>query len=98
MASHGYPTPPRSACVYCPFHSNAEWRRLKTQEPAEFDRAVKFEIDLQEAKAQTDNQRGIPYLHPSLTPLSQIDFDSADENHPLLLNTFQNECAGMCGV
>lgn len=98
MAAHGYPTPPRSACVYCPFHSNKEWRRLKTDEPDEFSRAVQFERDLQAAKAQTDNQRGIPFLHPSRIPLDQVDLTDPDENQLQLWNTFQNECEGMCGV
>ena len=26
---HGFPEPPRSACIGCPFHSDAEWRHMK---------------------------------------------------------------------
>jgi hypothetical protein len=69
MEQNGYPKPPRSACVYCPFHSSAEWNRLYTEEPEEFDRAVQFEKDLQKAKSETSNMRGVPYLHPSRKPL-----------------------------
>ena len=43
MAANGYPTPPRSACSYCPFHSDAEWRRLRTEEPLEFEKACEVE-------------------------------------------------------
>lgn len=102
MKDRGYPTPPRSACVYCPFHSDREWRRLKDEEPQEFARAIQFEKDLQAAKAKTDNQRGVPFLHPSLVPLDQVDFRTDIERGQLSLwleeQSFGNECEGMCGV
>lgn len=98
MQSNGYPTPPRSACVYCPFHSNREWRRLRNEEPEEFARAVQFEKDLQAAKSKTDNMRGVPYLHPSRVPLEQVDLRDPDENQMMLWNDMRNECEGMCGV
>ena len=47
MREHGYPEPPRSACIYCPFHSATEWRRLQTEEPEAFAEAVDFEVRLQ---------------------------------------------------
>lgn len=96
METRGYPTPPRSACVYCPFHSDAEWRRLQLEEPEEFARAVQFERDLQAAKAKTDNMDGVPYLHASLKPLDTIDFRSDVDRGQMLL--WQDECMGMCGV
>lgn len=96
MEAHGYPKPPRSACIYCPYHSDKEWLRLKTEEPAEFEKAVRFERDLQTTKAQTDNMRGVPYLHNSRVPLETVDFTSnAKGQHPDL---FGNECEGLCGV
>lgn len=102
MESHGYPKPPRSACVYCPFHSDNEWRRLRDEEPEEFSRAVKFEKDLQFVKTKTERMRGIPFLHPSLVPLDEVDFSTDVERGQGLLwsdeQSFGNECAGMCGV
>lgn len=96
MESKGYPKPPRSACVYCPYHSDKEWLRLKTEEPKEFERAIQFERDLQEAKSKTDNMRGIPYLHNSRVTLDFVNFkDSKELNHP---DQFGNECEGLCGV
>jgi len=92
MAGHSYPEPPRSACVYCPYHSNSEWHRLKTSEPLEFAKAVQFEKDFQASVARTP-MTGVPFLHRSLRPLSEIDF--APDNSPDLFN---NECEGMCGV
>ena len=96
MESHGFPTPPRSACIYCPFHNNSEWRRLRDSEPEEFARAIQFEKDLQAVKAQTDNLKGIPFLHRSMKPLSEADLSTEEERGQL--NLFNNECEGMCGV
>jgi len=102
MESHGYPKPPRSACVYCPFHSDNEWRRLRDQEPEEFQRAIRFEKDLQAVKAKTERMRGIPFLHPSCVPLDQVDLSTDIERGQLSLwldeQSFGNECEGMCGV
>lgn len=102
MESHGYPKPPRSACVYCPFHSDNEWRRLRDQEPEEFQRAIRFEKDLQAVKAKTERMRGVPFLHPSCVPLDQVDLSTDIERGQLSLwldeQSFGNECEGMCGV
>ena len=97
MKRKGYPEPPRSSCVYCPFHSNKEWRRLETEEPEEFQKAVKFEKDLQLAKKNSENFHSTPFLHQSRKPLDQIDFRSDVERGQGLLD-FQDECDGMCGV
>lgn len=97
MRKNGYPEPPRSSCVYCPFHSNKEWRRLQTEEPDEFAKAVKFEKDLQFAKANNDEFKSIPFLHNSRKPLDQIDFRSDVERGQGLFD-FGDECDGMCGV
>jgi hypothetical protein len=95
MDRNGYPIPPRSACEFCPFHSDHEWRRLKTDEPAAFARAVRFEQDLQAVKRVSDKMSGIPFLHNSLKPLGEIDFSEDTAQGSL---HFHNECEGMCGV
>lgn len=33
MRDRQYPRPPRSACTFCPYHSNAEWRDLRDSQP-----------------------------------------------------------------
>ena len=96
MEAKGYPEPPRSSCVYCPYHNNHEWRRLRDEEPEEFVRAVKFEKQVQEIKAKSSNFNSTPFLHASRVPLDQVDL-STDEDHGQM-NLFNNECVGMCGV
>lgn len=97
MESHGYPQPPRSACVYCPFHNNNEWRRLKDQEPEEFAKAVQFEKDVQKMKGSDGNFDSVPFLHASRLPLEQVDFSTLSERNGQI-NLFENECEGMCGI
>lgn len=97
MASKGYPRPPRSSCIYCPFHNNMEWRHLRDEEPKEWKAAIKFERDLQSIKKNTDNMISVPYLHRSGIPLDQVDL-TTDEERGQSYFDFQSECNGMCGV
>lgn len=98
MQARGYPTPPRSSCVYCPYHRNSEWRRLQTEEPEEFAKAVEFEKSIQAAKATTENFASTPYLHRSCKPLDSIDFRSDVERGQGVFEWgFADECEGMCG-
>lgn len=96
VKANGFPEPPRSACVFCPFHSDAEWRRLKTKEPLEFERAAAFEKRLHVAQRHQEVLTGIPYLHSSCKPIGEVDFESKPSH--LQVDMFGNECEGMCGV
>lgn len=96
MQSHAHPRPPRSACVFCPYHTDSEWRRLREQEPDEFRRAVDYEAKLQAAYSEVKSFTGKPFLHNSGKPLSEVDFSTEEERGQL--NMFNNECEGMCGV
>lgn len=88
---------PRSACEFCPYHSDNEWRRLKVEEPFHFEAACKFEEDFQEAKSKTGLRKGfVPWLHSQRQPLRSIDFSTEEERGQLSM--FNNECEGMCGV
>ena len=93
MQRYGYPEPPRSACVFCPFHSDTEWMRLRDDEPQEFERAIRFEEAMQEAQRNQEVLKGVPYLHASCRPLGAVVFHK--NNQPSL---FGNECEGICGV
>lgn len=88
-------TPPRSSCVFCPFHNSTEWRRLKEEEPEEFQKAVLFERKLQKAKGESENFHSKPFLHRSLIPLDQVDFRSEEGKGQM---TLLDECTGFCGV
>ncbi len=77
---------PRSSCVYCPFHSDADWIEMKREDPVSFKRACLFE----------DRMRAIDptqYLHDSCKPLGEVAFDSSRQ-----LDMFGNDCEGGCGL
>lgn len=93
MKDKGYPEPPRSACVYCPFHSDAEWQRLKTDDPESFKFAAEWELKYQGAMTQSSELKGVPWLNRRCRPISEIDFSKGKEN-----DLFINECEGVCGV
>lgn len=91
LDAHGYQTPPKSACIGCPYTDNHRWREMQRERPAEFADAVAFDAAIRDAIGSEP-----AYLHRSLVPLSEIDFSSAEELGQL--NHFENECEGMCGV
>jgi len=99
LKKHKFPEAPRSACVFCPYHDDAEWQRLKSDEPLEFERAVEYEKRLQESMRQVQNFRGKPFLHRSLIPLSEVNFKPRKGPKQFQTNfNFVNECMGFCGV
>lgn len=91
MAANSYPTPPRSACIACPFHNNSEWRAIKA-DPVLWKDAV--EVDA--AIRNQPKMRAQQFAHRSLVPLAEVDLSTAKERGQL--NLFENECEGMCGL
>lgn len=96
MQRHGYPKPPRSACVFCPYKSDAEWKFLKENDPTSFDLAARYERKLQVAYGQSTALPDgvVPFLHYTLKPLREVEFKSTGKQ----IDQFNNECEGMCGV
>ena len=100
MREKGYPEPPRSSCYFCPFHSDAEWEYLRTEQPEDFARARQYEIAMQGTAAGITIERaklnGKLWLHSACKPIDEIDFTAKDKPHQLDL--WGNECEGLCGV
>jgi len=93
MRRQGFPEPPRSACVYCPYRSDAEWRALRDRDARGWNEAIRID------RLIRTGVRGVRhplYVHRSLRPLSEVDLRSAAEYGQASL--FANECEGMCGV
>ena len=91
---------PRSACVFCPYHSDAEWLRLKEEEPESFQRAVQIDEALRDGVSvmQRDMTQTM-YLHRSCKPLAEVAFDPKPKPRDLQMNiSFAAECEGLCGV
>jgi hypothetical protein len=74
-----------------------EWRRLKTEEPVEFEKAIQFEKSVQLCMSvNRGNFASTAFLHRSCIPLDKVDFSTEEENGQLSM--FNNECEGICGV
>ena len=93
MEKNGYGKPPRSACVYCPHHSNAEWRRLRDEEPEAWHRAVEFDARIRHG---INKVRQPCFVHRDCKPLDQVDLSTDAERGQGLL--WGNECGGNCGL
>lgn len=84
---------PRSACVFCPFHSDAEWINVR-KTPADWALAVKVDAGLRKPGAIVNrNMDAQMFAHRSCVPLDQVEF-----KHERQFNMFTTECEGMCGV
>ncbi len=93
MEAHGYRRPPRSACVFCPFHSNREWRHLRDSDSTGWQDALTVDQLIRGGVRGTKERL---YLHRSLRPLDEVDLSTEQEHGQLEL--WGEECTGMCGV
>ena len=71
MNHHGYPEPPKSACVGCPYHNDA---RMKMNKPAQFADAVAFDNDIRGGFGKSEGEL---FVHRSLQPLGEVDLANA---------------------
>ena len=92
LERNGYPRPPKSACVFCPYHDKNQWRELKNS-PADWAHAVAVDAAIREGMK---GMVGTMYVHKQRVPLDQVDLTTAEDHGQL--NLFLNECEGMCGV
>lgn len=86
----GLPVPPKSACVFCPYTSEAAWKDMQINVPEDFETACQVDEAIRNSSKQ-----GILspiYVHESLLPLRDIHFK---EDAPDL---WKGDCSGTCGV
>jgi len=102
LAKHVPHPVPRSACVFCPYHSDTEWKRIRDTDPEGWARAV--EIDAAIRDPQSRCNQGLKdslYLHRKCIPLPMVDIDAgaaAEARRGKQPNLFGLMCEGMCGV
>ena len=80
---------PRSACIGCPFHSNDEWRRIKSRFPEKWQEAVSLDKKIRNIEGMQNKA----FLHRDRVPLDEVDLSESTQ-----IDLFGNECEGMCGV
>lgn len=92
MRSQGFPIPRKSACVFCPFRDDRSWDEMKRQAPDQFERACEFDDSIRDGKLR--GVRSEPFVHSSLLPLREVQFDVAST----MRLDFGEECEGRCGL
>lgn len=91
---------PRSACLYCPFHSDYEWNHIKTEDPGGWKFAV--EVDRQLRVPGNIVNRNLDqqlFVHRSRVPLDLVQLDTRPDPRKTQTSlNFAAECMGICGV
>lgn len=85
---------PKSACIGCPYHSDAMWRDMKENDPISWNDAVEVDKAIRDGGRKKDRQQ---FMHRSLKPLDQVDLSTSAERGQVEFGFIQ-ECDGMCGV
>lgn len=84
---------PRSACVFCPFKSNYEWKRMRDDDPASWARAVEVDDALRvDGNVVNRNLEQKLFVHRSCRPLKDAYLG---DDQPSL---FYLDCEGGCGL
>jgi hypothetical protein len=94
MSAHGYPRPPKSSCVYCPYRSNDQWRDMRDNHPEDWAKAVAID---QAIRPGFHGMDGEAFVHRQRVPLDQVDLSTAADRGQIEFG-FLQECEGMCGV
>lgn len=93
---------PRSACVYCPYHADAEWRRLRDEHPADWEEACRVDDEMRRVHSErigagATSLTGTPYVHRTLIPLREVDLRTIEDHGQGSL--FSAGCEeGWCGL
>ena len=98
IKDNGYPMPTKSACYFCPFHSQSTWKEIKDNNPELFQKAVEMDkkIRNQEKYKIKNKYKDDLYLHRSCEPLDKALEDDGQLN---MFDAFDTICdEGMCGV
>lgn len=83
---------PRSACTFCPFHSNEEWHQIKSRGGKDWERVVQIDKALRSPGAACNRGLKFPlFLHRSCVPIEEVNFSSHGDRE------MAGECLGMCG-
>lgn len=89
MSRNGYPEPPKSSCLECPYHSNKQWAEIK-ENPDDWEVVTLTDSIIRTRCTDKSIQQ---FLHRDLKPLAEVDLSQPDQ-----VDAFGNECEGLCGV
>lgn len=79
LSSLGLADTPKSSCLGCPFHGNAQWRQIRDASPDEWRDVVEFDAAIRQGNARANaagnKLLGQAFLHRSRVPLSEAPID-----------------------
>jgi hypothetical protein len=93
LQKHGLPVPPKSSCVFCPFHTTRTFAEMKREGGSDWKNAVMID------EAIRDKRPGfVAYVHPDRIPLIELkiaeDFGATQLS---FVDTADAECdSGYC--
>lgn len=103
LASYGW-TAPKSACTFCPYHSDRMWLDMKEHDTAAWEEAVQMDRALRSHHGVA-GVRGQVFLHEERKPLELVNFGARlarpkrkKQLRLYLSGGFGNDCSGSCGV
>ena len=73
-----FPVPPKSSCIFCPYHSDKNWKELKEVYPESWEQCVDVDNSIKNTFIDRGKE-GKMYLHRSLVPLERIEFADQQE-------------------
>jgi hypothetical protein len=91
LERHGLEIPPRSACVFCPFHSKSQWRDIRDNAPEDWQKAVEVDKQIRKARPPYDL-----FVNNQRKPLEECDLDSPQDKGQMDL--WDDNCEGYCGI
>lgn len=97
LAASGWPDVPKSACVFCPFHSASAWVELAREDGAAWAEVVRVDEAIRDMNGR-GGVKGALYLHGSCRPIKEVSLDLLAQGDLLGENVWDNECTGLCGV
>lgn len=83
---------PRSACTFCPFHSDEEWLKIKQRGGGDWKRVVEIDRALRSGAVCNRKMNGQMFLHRSCRPIEEVVFKPRETGQDMA-----EECQGMCG-
>jgi hypothetical protein len=90
LEAKGYPQPPKSACVGCPYHDDWQWADMARNAPADFADACEVDDIIRRGNSKMTNDQ---FTHRSLRPLRDVKFAGVENG-----DLFDADCEGMCGL
>ena len=69
LEEHDLEVPPKSSCVFCPYHSKNAWHDLKRQEGPDWDHAVEVDSLIRHKRAKGEGLE--LFIHPYRRPLEK---------------------------